>query len=238
MSEPLYGSVSGAPIWTGIPGIGLGFPQTPFPFGTIPIGAGVPAFGSPQIPTGGLATAADIAPSTYGFAPQTYGFSGGVAAQPPTVGFGPVPPALGTAVPLLPNIFGTPGFGTPGGFPAFVGQDIPVGFTVPQLVTAVAIRRRQPMGPTNDQEIEDFVYDALDLLPGTSELEVRCEGGRVTLTGLVQNKRLKRDVGEIAWTIPGTNDVQNNVTITARRRARGAAREAESQPSGGGRKQA
>ena len=94
------------------------------------------------------------------------------------------------------------------------------------------------MGPTNDQELEDFMYDALELLPGTSDVEVRCEGGRITLTGSVQHKRLKRDTGEIAWTIPGTNDVQNNVTIATRRRARGAARDAEPQSAAGGRKQA
>jgi hypothetical protein len=158
----------------------------------------------------------------------TYGFSGGITTQPPTVGFGPI----STGVPLVPNPFGTLS-----GFPAFLGQDISLGFTVPQLVAAVAMRRRQPTGPTNDQELEDFIYDALELLPGTSEVEARCEGGRITLTGLVQHKRLKRDVGEIAWTIPGTNDVQNNVTIATRRRARGAARDTES-PSTGGRKQA
>jgi len=175
----------------------------------------------------------DVPPQTYGFTPPAYGFSGGVMAQPPTVGFGPMTPTLGTGVPLVPNLFGTLG-----GFPAFLGPDIPLGFTVPQLVTAVAMRRRQPMGPTNDQELEDFIYDALELLPGTSEVEARCEGGRITLTGSVQHKRLKRDAGEIAWTIPGTTDVQNNVTIASRRRARGAARDAESHSAAGGRKQA
>lgn len=223
MSEPLYGSVSGTPIWTGIPSVGLGFPQTPFPLGNVPIGAGVPAFGSPQIPTAGFAGGPMEVP-------PTYGFSGGVTAQPPTVGFGPMTPTLNTGVPVVPNLFGNLS-----GFPAFLGQEISLGFTVPQLVAAVAMRRRQPMGPTNDQELEDFIYDALELLPGTSEVEARCEGGRITLTGLVQHKRLKRDVGEIAWTIPGTNDVQNNVTIATRRRARGAARDTE---SAGGRKQA
>jgi len=43
----------------------------------------------------------------------------------------------------------------------------------------------------------------------------------------VQHKELKRDIGEIAWATPGVNDVQNNLTITARRRPRGAAREQE-----------
>lgn len=96
------------------------------------------------------------------------------------------------------------------------------------LVNAVAIRRGQPAGPTNDAEIDDFLYDALDLVPGTAEVEVRCEGGRVTLTGNVPHKRHKRDVGEIAWTIPSVTDVQNNVAIIARRRARASAAPRES----------
>jgi len=215
MSEPLYGSVSGAPIWTGIPSVGFGFPQTAFAFGNVPIGAGAQGFGSQTSP-GGMPNAVpfDVPSSAFGFAPQPYGFNGGVMPQPPALGF-----AQG-----------------PGAIAGFTGQEIPFGLTVPQLLTAVAIRRRQPMGPTNDQELEDFIYDALELLSGTNEVEVRCESGRVTLTGSVPHKRLKRDIGEIAWTIPGTNDVQNNVTIATRRRAR--ARDAETQPGTAGRKQA
>ena len=99
--------------------------------------------------------------------------------------------------------------------------------TAPALLTAIAIKRGQPSGPTTDQEIEDFLYDALEFLSGTNEVEVRCEGGRVTLTGSVPLRRLKRDVGEIAWAIPTINDVQNNVTIATRRRGRPSGREAE-----------
>ncbi len=99
--------------------------------------------------------------------------------------------------------------------------------TAPGLLGAVAMKRGQPSGPTNDQEIEDFLYDALELLTGTNEIEVRCEGGRVTLTGSVQHKRLKRDVGEIAWAIPTVSDVQNNVSIATRRRSRSSPREGE-----------
>ena len=107
------------------------------------------------------------------------------------------------------------------------------------LVAAIAVRRGLPMGPTNDQETEDLICDALDLLPGASDVEVRCENGRITLTGSVQHKRVKRDVGEIAWAIPSINDVQNNVTIVPRRRSRTAPiREAEPSASvGSGRKQ-
>jgi len=98
--------------------------------------------------------------------------------------------------------------------------------TVQGLLALVAMRRGQPMGPTNDNEIEEFIYDALEFLPGSNEVEVRCEGGRAMLTGSVPHKRLKRDVGEIVWAIPAINDVQNNMTITARRR-RMQAREGE-----------
>jgi osmotically-inducible protein OsmY len=92
------------------------------------------------------------------------------------------------------------------------------------------MRRGQPQGPTTDAEVEEFLYDALELLAGASDVEVRNENGRATLTGTVPHKRLKRDIGEIAWAIPGVNDVQNNVTITARRRSRTANREAEAHP--------
>jgi hypothetical protein len=104
--------------------------------------------------------------------------------------------------------------------PSFAGSEVAVGVPVAALLATVAVRRGQPLGPSNDQEIEDFIYDALELLPGSSEVDVRCEGGRVTFTGGVHYKRLKRDVGEIAWAIPGVNDVQNTITITARRRSR------------------
>jgi osmotically-inducible protein OsmY len=118
--------------------------------------------------------------------------------------------------------------------PAF--SETAAGVTTAALLAAVAVRRGQPLGPTSDQEIEDFIGDALDLLPGSSDIEVRCDAGRATLTGQVSHKRLKRDAGEIAWAIPGVNDVQNNVTIVPRRRSR-PMREAEP-PVVAGRKQA
>jgi hypothetical protein len=107
--------------------------------------------------------------------------------------------------------------------PAYGGTEVALGVPVAALLATVAVRRGQPLGPSNDQEIEDFIYDALELLPGSSEVDVRCEGGRVSFTGTVHYKRLKRDVGEIAWAIPGVNDVHNTITIAARRRARGVA---------------
>jgi len=146
-----------------------------------------------------------------------------------------------TAVPIASQVrlpvdpFGYSGaipIGMPAAFSAFVTPETSAGPTAGAVVAAVAVRRGQPAGPTTDAEIEDFLYDAVELIPGTSEVEIRCEGGRVTLTGNVPNKRHKRDVGEIAWAIPSINDVHNNVTITARRRSRVAGRETDTQSGG------
>jgi len=121
--------------------------------------------------------------------------------------------------------------------PLAVAAQPPVG-SASTLVAAVAVRRGQPNGPTTDPEVEELIYDTLELLPGASDVEVRCEAGRVTLSGTVSHKRLKRDIGEIAWSIPSLMDVMNTVTITSRRRTRGFAREGESAASAPGRKQA
>jgi hypothetical protein len=159
-------------------------------------------------------------------------------------GFG-MPPFV-TPVPLSQGVngilagpadaygYGAPGI--PGVISALAGPDVLNAPPARALVAAVALRRGQPMGPTNDQEIEEFIYDAFEMLLGTNEVEVRVDGGRATLTGSVAHKRLKRDVGEVAWAIPSIADVQNNVTIVGRRRAR-AGRETE-QPAPAGRKQA
>lgn len=153
-----------------------------------------------------------VGPSTFagvgGGVSNAQGLSGGPL---PISGFAPLPGAL---------IVGETG-----------------GITAPALLTAIAMRRGKPQGPTNDQEVEDFLYDALELILGTADVEVRCEAGRATLTGSVTHKRLKRDLGEIAWAIPVLSDVQNNVTIASRRRARGSGREAEHSASGSPRKQ-
>jgi len=126
----------------------------------------------------------------------------------------------GSAVPMTGNV----------GLPALYGA-VEIVAPTAALLTAVAMRRGQPAGPGTDAEIEDFLNDALDLIPGTVDVEVRCEGGRVMLSGNVPHKRHKRDVGEIAWALPMVNDVTNNVAIVARRKARASmpTREAESQ---------
>ena len=156
----------------------------------------------------------------------------------PLTGFPFQPPLAFANRPVATPLFGPaiPGvaFGPP---PAVIVGDTNGGVSAPALLAAVAMRRGQPQGPTSDHEVEDFIYDALELLPGAADVDVRCESGRATLTGSVQHKRAKRDVGEIAWAIPALIDVQNNVTIASRRRARGSTRDSEPSSSGPARKQ-
>jgi hypothetical protein len=223
MAEPLFGTV--APIWSAVPLPGLTWFQTPMagaptmgaismPPGTTTLGNGMMA-GVPVVPTSGPITA-----ERYGsYEPhRAIGLAGSGSA------FGAGPSSFGTtagSVPLSP----------------FNSPDITAGVTAPALVAAIAMKRGQPAGPTSDQEIEDFIYDALDLLPGSMDVEIRCDGGRMSLMGAVSQKRLKRDIGEIAWAIPAINDVQNNITIAPRRRARAHGRETET-PAVAGRKTA
>jgi len=208
-------------MWTAVSPTGFGF-QTPIGIGNGPIAA--PVFGSSNIPglAGGVPAGAQPFPVPAAVPASAYGYGAGLIAVSPQSFSGLNPPG---ASPFTRNLS------------SFVGPDPVVGLTAPSLLAAVAMRRGQPQGPTNDQEVEDFIYDALELLPGAADVEVRCEGGRVTLTGSVQHKRVKRDVGEIAWAIPGLHDVQNNVTIASRRRTRSAGREGEGTASVASRKQ-
>jgi hypothetical protein len=218
-------------MWSGIPAPAAGwFPQVSL-FNR-PLGGAASSFTSPPFAPGPSAGVAAQAPQIANAAPaEAFGFGTG------PLSFAQPPPVLGTSfatgLPLVSNPFGV--VGAP--FPGYATPEIAAAFSISSLLAAVAQRRGQPMGPTTDQEIEDFIYDALEWLNGASDVEVRCEGARVTLTGSVQHKRLKRDVGEIAWAIPGVNDVQNTITITARRRSRPATREAEPQAAAPGRKQ-
>ena len=229
MIEPLFGS--NASNWAGMPSPGA-WPQPGVPSRLSPFGAS--ALGGAQLNQFGSTGAGGPQPSfpnllrqgwdpsvpafTYGAIPQPYGFAPGVTAPGATnVLFGSSGPTSG---PILPGMFGVQSISP------FV-QEFPWGVSASTILGAVAMRRGQPAGPTTDQEVEEFLYDALELLPGTSEVDVRCENGRTTLTGSVQHKRLKHDVGEIAWAIPLIGDVQNNLTVATRRRARAAQRESE-----------
>ena len=198
MADPLFGTLGGAPQFTGMPFPGLGWSQPPFLTVNRQLGMGTEGMAFPQVPPN--------AP-----APIPLGIQG---------------PSLNGSFPVGPWPWS---YGVmPNAYPAVAGGDI-----ASALLVAVALRRGRPQGPTSDREVEDFVYDALDLLPGTDDVEVRCERGRVTLTGNVQQKRLKRDVGEICWAIPAVNDVQNNVNITTRRRARSGGSQEQATGSGG-----
>ena len=159
------------------------------------------------------------------------------AQAPMPIASGPVAPQrLTTPEPIGTSPYGWTGLGT--GLPMTqtplsTPLIVPEGVTAAGLVAAVSMRRGLPQGPANDHDVEELLYDAMELLPGSSDVEVRCEAGRVTLTGNVPHKRIKRDVGELAWAIPAISDVVNNITITGRRRSRAFGREAEPQSGGG-----
>jgi hypothetical protein len=221
MIEPLYGS--GSPMWTAMPSPAFAYPAP------MTSSIATPGFASSGIPgvAGGVTTSAQ-GMSVSQFPASAQGYGGGMM---PTVPQGLYGPGVIGAFPFAPGPLASPLVGP-------VGADAMVGVTAPSLLAAVALRRGQPQGPVNDQEVEDFLYDALELLPGAADVEIRCEGGRVTLTGSAQHKRVKRDVGEIAWAIPGLNDVQNNLTIASRRRTRtSSGRDAETPQSVTARKQ-
>ncbi len=191
---------------TTVPLTGFAF-QTPIGIGNSPIAA--PVFGSPNVPglAGRVPAGAQSFPVSAAVPANAYGYGAGLIA-------------------VLPQSFS--GLNTPGASPftrslsSFVGPDPVVGLTAPSLLAALAMRRGQPQGPTNDQEVEDFIYDPAWCRRRGSPLRRRTR----TLTGSVQHKRVKRDVGEIGWAIPGLH-AQNNVTIASRRRTRSAAREGE-----------
>jgi len=187
-----------SPMWSAIPSPGVTWFQAPMPGIGPAVVTNAGIAGAPGPAIGnGIVSRMPTASSLSG---DPYAFSRGISPAA-TMGFGPPMPMF--------------------------GADIPVGVTAPALVSAIAIRRGQPAGPMSDPEIEDFIYDALELLPGSNEVEVRCDSGRTSLLGTVTQKRLKRDIGEIAWAIPSINDVQNNITIAPRRRSRSQNRETE-----------
>ena len=215
MLEMMFGG-AGSPMWTAMPAMTL--PYQSVNLGTRPMN---PAVGSPTI--GGMGTGSLGAPAmtTPGaLATGMFGYSG--AGLGPSVPQNVTGPGIAVAYPFALNSWTAQAEIT----------------TAQGILAAVALRRGQPQGPTNDAEVEEFIYDALDLLPGAADVEVRSENGRVTLTGSVQHKRTKRDAGEIAWAIPSLQDVQNNVSITSRRRSRAAGREPEAPVTVSTRKQA
>jgi BON domain-containing protein len=178
-----------------------------------------------QVPFGSTTPGWPVMPSPAFAWPQTpMSFGGASGAATP----------FAAPDPMTSRTFGWPGSPISTGpaispLPLSTPLVLPDSVTAPVLMASIAVRRGLPQGPTNDHDVEELLYDAMELLPGSSDVEVRCESGRVTLTGNVPHKRIKRDVGELAWAIPAINDVQNTVTITGRRRSRPFGRENEQQ---------
>jgi len=211
MMEAFFGTPS--PMWT--TPLSSGFMmQSPL---QQPIGFTTGTIGAPNL--GAVPVLGNVSPITAATRGPTAPFNavGAPSLVPSAIAAGP---PMNPLYPILANPL------------ALTSPDFATGVPAAALLAAVALRRGQPHGPTNDQEVEDFIYEALELLPGTSDVEVRSDNGRATLAGTVHHKRIKHDVGEIAWAIPGVLDVQNNVTIASRRRTRSAAaREMEVPPA-------
>ncbi|MBI4319426.1 MAG: BON domain-containing protein [Chloroflexi bacterium] len=89
-------------------------------------------------------------------------------------------------------------------------------------------------GLPTDEEITEMVYDAIDgdpLIPYDADIDVEVDAGAVTLSGAVPNKDMKHAAGDDVWWVPGVTDVENNLMVTGRRRAKGAPREVEGAPA-------
>ena len=88
-------------------------------------------------------------------------------------------------------------------------------------------------GLPTDEEITEMVYDAIDadpLIPYDADINVDVDTGSVTLSGTVPNKTIKHAAGDDSWWVPGVTDVKNNLTVSGRRRAKGAPSEVERIP--------
>ena len=90
-----------------------------------------------------------------------------------------------------------------------------------------ARRRRQDhhrgRGPKNytrsDERIEEDINDRLtdDWMLDATEIEVEVSGGEVTLSGNVDDRSDKRRAEDIAESVSGVRNVQNNIRVTQRR---------------------
>jgi osmotically-inducible protein OsmY len=68
----------------------------------------------------------------------------------------------------------------------------------------------------SDERIHEEVCEVLTRHPGVdaSEVEVRVEGGEVTLAGTVPDRRMKRLAEDLAADCAGVVDVHNQVRVT------------------------
>ena len=67
----------------------------------------------------------------------------------------------------------------------------------------------------SDERIREDVNEALTRHPGidASEIEVRVQGGEVTLTGTVTDRQTKRQAEEVVERVFGAKDVQNQIRV-------------------------
>jgi hypothetical protein len=73
---------------------------------------------------------------------------------------------------------------------------------------------RLPKGYTrSDERIREDVCERLGMALDASEVEVRVEGGIVSLSGTVLDRQTKYQLEEISEHVLGVTDVQNQVTI-------------------------
>jgi hypothetical protein len=160
-------------------------------------------------------------------------------------------PRLGSQMPMVePRLPWGPLQAATGGFPfpalGFGTGMMALGMLESLEHPAAALLRHRAVGwprlmsqlgsgalPT-DEEIEETIHNVLDLdpfIPLDAEIEIKCDGGQVTLSGTVPDKRIKRAAGEDAWWIPGVTDVNNTITVSGRRQAQASRRRRGQQPA-------
>ena len=90
-----------------------------------------------------------------------------------------------------------------------VGYDLPVLPTAGSIIATVAARRGQPMAPSSDAELEDFLYDCVEFLPGTGEglpFFIERQQPRaaafLNLGELIKQARIERPLDRLAPEIP------------------------------------
>jgi len=159
----------------------------------------------------------------YGYFPnQGAGWPSGVSPWGPYTGYGGYTPMWWGPGPMTGGGWAPPWmtwggtWAAPGVFGGLGGLRRRGGEFSPQFVAT---------GLPTDEEIEEMIYDTLDvdpLVPSDADINVDVSSGVVVLTGTVPNKAAKHAAGDDAWWAPGVVDVNNNLSVSGRRRIRGA----------------
>ena len=91
-----------------------------------------------------------------------------------------------------------------------------------------------PMGyKRSDERVQEEINDRLTDAPhiDASSIECRVQNGEVTLTGTVPNRETKRNVEELAESISGVKEVQNNLRVKKSDRMGSSSKEQSSSSS-------